>query len=125
MHTHPNARLTPLGRERLPRRYTEDHLPLPTLDAEAVINIRSAYKLLARYRSGGAAVLVDRRSVRRSQRRALDLPVQHRAMDLRHERSTLRRVDRGLSRSSLHCGPGGPRTFQRCKSRGPIALIRG
>jgi hypothetical protein len=30
MHTHPNARLTPLGLERLLRRYFEEHLPLPT-----------------------------------------------------------------------------------------------
>jgi hypothetical protein len=41
---------------------------LPELAAEAGISLRSAYKWLARYRSGGTTALVDRRSVRRTQR---------------------------------------------------------
>jgi hypothetical protein len=53
MHTHPNARLTPLGRERLLRRHIEERLRLPTLATQAGISIRTAYKWLARYRSGG------------------------------------------------------------------------
>ena len=97
MHTHPNARLTPLGRERLLRRHIEEHLPLPTLAAQAGISIRTAYKWLARYRAGGASALVDRRSVRRTQRRTLDPQQLQRAIDLRHERCTLRRVARVLA----------------------------
>ena len=97
MHTHPNARLTPLGRERLLRRHIEARLPLPTLAAQAGISIRTAYKWLARYRSGGASALVDRRSVRRSRRRTLDTQQLKRAVDLRHERCTLRRVARVLA----------------------------
>ena len=97
MHTHPNARLTPLGRERLLRRHIEEHLPLPTLAAEAGISIRSAYKWLARYRSGGAAALVDRRSVRRTQRRTLDPQQQQQATALRHERCTMRRIAKALA----------------------------
>ena len=72
MHTHPNARLTPLGRERLLRRHIHDRCPLSVLAAEAGISLRTAYKWLARYRSGGAVAL-------------------------RHERCTLRRVARVLS----------------------------
>jgi transposase len=97
MHTHPKARLTPLGRERLLRRHIEEHLPLLTLAAQAGINIRTAYKWLARYRSGGASALVDRRSVRRTQRRMLDPQQIQPAVDLRHERCTLRRVARVLA----------------------------
>jgi len=59
MHTHPNARLTPLGCERLLRRHIEDHLPLLVLAAQAGISVRTAYKWLVRYRSGGASALVD------------------------------------------------------------------
>ena len=84
MHTHPNARLTPLGRERLLRRHTEDHLPLSVLAAQAGISVRTAYKWLARYRLGGATALVDRRSVRRTQRRTLDpLQLQRAAVTFR------------------------------------------
>jgi transposase len=95
MHTHPNARLTPFGRERLLRRHIDHGENLAVLAAQSGISVRSAYKWLARYRSGGAAALVDRRRVRRTQRRTLD-PLQ-RAVDLRHERCTLRRVARVLA----------------------------
>jgi transposase len=92
MHTHPNPRLTLLRRERLLRRHIEDHMPLSVLAAQAGISVRTAYKWLARYRAGGVAALVDRRSVRRTQRRTLDPQQLQRAVHLRHERCTLRRV---------------------------------
>ena len=72
MHIHPNARVTSLGRERLLRRHIDHGESLASLGALAGISVRSAYKWLARYRSGVAAALVDRRSVRRSHRRTLD-----------------------------------------------------
>jgi hypothetical protein len=50
MHTHPNARLTPLGRERLLRRHIHERRPLSVLAAEVGISLRTAYKWLARYR---------------------------------------------------------------------------
>ena len=94
MHIHPNARVTSLGRERLLRRHIDHVESLASLAALAGISVRSAYKWLARYRSGGAAALVDRRSVRRSQRRTLDPQQLQRAVDLHHERCMLRRVAR-------------------------------
>ena len=97
MHTHPNARLTPLGRERLLRRHIHDRCTLSVLAAEAGISLRTAYTWLARYRSGGAAALVDRRRVRRTQRRTLNPQQLQHAVALRHERCTLRRVARVLS----------------------------
>ncbi len=97
MHTHPNARLTALGRERLVRRHIDEHVPLAELSAQAGISLRTAYKWLARFRSGGAAALVDRRSVRRSQRRTLDPQQQQQARALRHERCTMRRIANALA----------------------------
>jgi hypothetical protein len=82
MHTHPNARLTPLGRERLLRRHIDHGENLAFLAAQSGISVRTAYKWLARYRSGGASALVDRRSVRRTQRRTLDPLQLQRAVDL-------------------------------------------
>jgi transposase len=96
MHTHPNARLTPVGRERLVRRHIDQGIPLADLACQVGISLRTAYKWLARYRSGGAAALVDRRSVRRSQRRTLDPQQQQHARALRHERCTMRHHARML-----------------------------
>jgi len=86
MHTHANARLTQKGRLRLVSQHLNDHRPLAELASEAGISLRCAYKWLARYRSGGAASLADRRSVRRTQRRTLDPQHLQRAVELRHQR---------------------------------------
>ena len=92
MHTHPNARLTPLSRERLLRRHMDQGESLSALAAQAGISLRTAYKWLARFRSGGHTSLADRRSVRRTQRRTLDPQQLQQAVDLRHQRCTLRRI---------------------------------
>jgi hypothetical protein len=47
MHTHPNVRLTPLGRERLLRRHIEHCESLASLADQAGISVRSAYMWLA------------------------------------------------------------------------------
>ena len=92
MHTHANARLTQKGRLRLVSQHLNDHRPLADLAAEAGIFLRCAYKWLARYRAGDAAALVDRRSVRRTQRRSLDPQHLQRAVELRHKRLHLRHI---------------------------------
>jgi len=97
MHTHPNARLTPVGRERLVRRHIDQGIPLADLACQVGISLRTAYKWLARFRSGGAAALVDRRSVRRIQRRTLDPQQQQQARTLRYERCTMRRIAKDLT----------------------------
>ena len=66
------------------------------LATQAGISLRSAYKWLARYRTGGVAALADRRSVRRTQRRTLDPQQLQHAVDLRHQRCTLRRIAKVL-----------------------------
>ena len=97
MHGQPNARLTQRGRLRLVIQHLEEGRSLSELAAENGNSLRCAYRGLAHYRSGGVPSLADRRSVRRTQRRTLDpLQLQH-AVDLRHERCTLRRVARVLA----------------------------
>jgi transposase len=97
MHTHPNARLTAVGRERLVRRHIDEAVPLTNLASQAGISLRTAYKWLSRYRSGGASALVDRRSVRRNQRRTLDPQQEQQARALRHERCTMRCIAKDLA----------------------------
>jgi transposase len=97
MHSHPNARLTQTSRLRLLNRYLQDRRPLSELAAEAGISLRCAYKWLARYCSGGAASLADRRGVRRTQRRTLDPHQQQRYVELRHRRLHLRHIARLLA----------------------------
>jgi transposase InsO family protein len=97
MHTHANARLTQRGRLRLVSQHLNHHRSLAELAAEAGISLRCAYKWLARYRSGGAAALVDRRSVRRTQRWTLDPQHLQRAVELRHQRLHLRHIARLLA----------------------------
>jgi transposase InsO family protein len=92
MHTHPNARLTPLSRERLLRRHIDHGDPLAGFAAQAGISLRTAYKWLARFRSGGAMALADPRSVCRTQRRTLGPQQLQHAVNLRHQRCTIRRI---------------------------------
>jgi transposase len=97
MHSHPNARLTQKNRLRLINKHLQDRRPLAELAAEAGISLRCAYKWLARYRSGGAASLANRRSVRRSQGRTLAPQQQRHAVELRHQRLHLRHIARLLA----------------------------
>ena len=97
MHSHPNARLTQKSRLRLINQHLQDRRPLAELAAEAGISLRCTYKWLARYRSGGAASLADRRSVRRSQGRTLAPQQLQQAVDLRHQRLHLRHIARFLA----------------------------
>ena len=97
MHSHPNARLTHRGRLRLVTQHLEHGRSLAELAAENGISLRCAYRLLARYRSGGPASLAaDRRSVRRTQRRTLDPQQLQHAVNLRHQRLHLRHIARLL-----------------------------
>ena len=97
MPSHPNARLTQKGRLRPINQHLLHHRPLAELAAEAGISLRCAYKWLARYRSGGVAALMNRHSVRSSQRRTLDPHRLQCAVELRHQRLHLRHIARLLS----------------------------
>ncbi|MCP9796125.1 helix-turn-helix domain-containing protein [Cyanobium sp. Lug-B] len=106
MHTHPNARLTQIGRERLIRQHLDEGRSLAQLAADHGINERSARKWLARFRSGGPSALVNRRSVRRSQRRTLDPEQLQEAVELKHQRCTLPDDRSAAAGADQHHGPG-------------------
>ncbi|MCP9932389.1 helix-turn-helix domain-containing protein [Cyanobium sp. Candia 9D4] len=72
MHTHPNARLRPIG-VRLIGQLLEERRSLAQLAADHGISERTPSKWLAHFRSDGPAALADQRSVRRAQRRTLSL----------------------------------------------------
>ena len=93
MHSNPNARLTERGRHRRVSQHLKYSGSLSEL-ARQRISIRCVYRWLARYRSGAAASLADRRSMRQTKRRTLDLQQLQHALDLRHQRLHLRPIGR-------------------------------
>ncbi len=58
MHSDPTARLTVISRERLIRRHLDEGHPLKARACDVGISLRTAYKWLARYRSGGKSSLL-------------------------------------------------------------------
>jgi transposase InsO family protein len=60
--SHPNAKLTPSGRELLVRRIEHEGWGAPEAAEAAGVSRRTAYKWLARYRAEGAGGLHDRSS---------------------------------------------------------------
>ena len=79
------------------RQHIAAHLPLSTLAGLEGISILTAYKSLARYHSRYTTALVDRRSVRHTQRLTLDPRQLQRTVDLRDECCILRRVAKVLA----------------------------
>ena len=62
MNVHKNARMTVHGRVLLVKRIEEEGWRVSRAAEAAGVSTRTAYKWLARYRSGGEVVLCDRRS---------------------------------------------------------------
>jgi hypothetical protein len=113
MHSHPNARLTQKGRLRLVSQHLEHGRILAELVAEYGTRLRCVYRWLARYRPGCPASLVDRRSVRCTQRRTLDSQQLQHAVALIRQRLHLRHIARLLqapfftvARTLSHLGLG-------------------
>lgn len=79
------------------RRHIQDAEPLVDLAAQAGISLRTGYKCLASYRSGGRAGLVDRRCGHGTQQRTLGPQQLQQTVDLRRQCCTLRRIARLLA----------------------------
>ena len=62
MNIHKNARMTMHGRVLLVRRIVEERWRVADAAQAAGVSERTAYTWLARYRSGGATALADRKS---------------------------------------------------------------
>ncbi len=86
MRSHHNDLLIQKSRLRLVTQHMEHRGSIAELYTHSGTSLRSAYRCIARYRSGGPASLADRRSVRRSQGRTLDPQRLELTQGLRHHR---------------------------------------
>jgi transposase-like protein len=69
MNMHKNARLMPQGRLLLVQRITDHGWTVGSAAGAAGLSERQTYRWLARYRTGGAAALIDRSSAPKCCRR--------------------------------------------------------
>lgn len=92
MNVHKNARLTPLGRERLVKQVLERVFTPAAASAAAGVSSRTIYKWLSRFRNEGAAGLRDRRSRPRRLRCSLSSRQCQRIEQLRRERRPYREI---------------------------------
>lgn len=92
MNVHKNARLTPLGRERLVKQVLERVLTPAAASAAAGVSLRTVYKLLARYKKEGVPGLRDRTSRPRRFRCALNVRQREAIERLRRERRPYREI---------------------------------
>jgi len=92
MNMHKNARLTPLGRERVVKQVLEQGFTPAQASAEAGVSVRTVYKWLARHRDEGCAGLVDRCSRPQRLRNALSDRQRQAIERLRRERRPYREI---------------------------------
>ncbi|MGD1017486.1 MAG: leucine zipper domain-containing protein, partial [Roseiarcus sp.] len=95
MNIHKNARLTPIGRERLVRQIESGQTPEAAARAAGVCP-RTARKWLARYGSEGLAGLQDRSSRPHRLRRPTPASTVERIEALRRQRFTGQQIARDL-----------------------------
>ena len=88
MTLHRNAKTTPHMRALLVDRIRQQQWTPAAAAAAAGISVRSAYKWLARYRTGGAGALEDRASTPQHQPRRTSPAVTARILAARYERRT-------------------------------------
>lgn len=88
MKLHRNAKTTPHMRALLVDRIRHQHWTPATAASAAGISVRSAYKWLARHRTGGASALQDRASTPHHQPRRTAPAVTARIVAARYERRT-------------------------------------
>jgi len=102
MNIHQNAKLTPLGRERLVERMLGGQSPGAAARAEGVCP-RTARKWLSRYKAEGAAGLQDRSSRPKKLRRPTATKIVNRIIALRRQRWTGKHIacDVGVSPATV------------------------
>ena len=106
MNSHKHARLTPKGRALLVSRVLEEGWTMAAAAQAAGVSRRSGYKWLARFRSEGAAGLLDRSSRPRRSPRACSAQELEQFEQRRRQRVPLWRIaresKRGLATLSRH-----------------------
>ena len=96
MNTHKNARLTPLGRERVVKQVLERISTPAVASAAAGVSLRTVYKWLARFRIEGSAGLRDRASRPKRLRCGLSDRQRLRIEQLRRERRPYREIAKAV-----------------------------
>lgn len=115
MNVHKNARLTPLGREELVRRWESGSAP-QAISRDMGVSVTTVYKWLRRYRHEGVNGLVDRSSRPRRLRAPTPEPVRKRILSLRRARLSGIRIARELGVS--------PATVSRVLRRARLSRAR-
>jgi transposase InsO family protein len=100
MNMHKNARLTPLGRERLVKQVLERVLTPAAASAAAGVSVRTIYKWIARYKAEGSLGLRDRSSRPKRLRCALSEKQRSLIERLRRDRRPYREISKRV-RASL------------------------
>ena len=100
MNMHKNARLTPLGRERLVKQVLERVLTPAAASAAAGVSVRTIYKWIACYKAEGAPGLRDRGSRPKRLRCALSEKQRSLIERLRRDRRPYREIAK-LARAPL------------------------
>lgn len=103
MNMHENARMTVRGRVLLVKRIEEDGWRIAAAAEAAGVSVRTAYKWLVRFRSGGEAKLADRSSAPHRTPRATPQATVAAVEALRRQRRTGPAIarDLGLPRSTV------------------------
>ena len=96
MNVHKNARLTPIGRERVVKQVLERVLTPAAASAAAGVSLRTIRKGLSRFRNEGRLGLLDRSSRPRRLRCALSVRQRQRIEQLRRERRSYREIAQGV-----------------------------
>ena len=115
MNIHNNARLTPLGRERLVRMMLKGQTPQAAARASGVCP-RTARKWLARFKAEGLTGLRDRSSRPHRLRRPTPVTSVDRIIALRRQRWTGKHIARTLAVS--------PATVSRVLKRAGISRLK-
>jgi transposase InsO family protein len=115
MNIHKNARLTPIGRERLVAAMLSGRTPEAAARAAGVC-ARTAYKWLARFKAEGAAGLADRSSRPRRLRRPTSLDCVNEIIALRRQRLCGKHIAKRVGVS--------PATVSRALRRAGLSRMR-
>jgi len=115
MNIHKNARLTPLGRERLVKLMLSGQIPEAAARATGVCP-RTARKWLARYKADGAAGLLDRSSRPKKLRKPTPAKTVRQIIELRRKRWTGKHIARETGVS--------PATVSRVLKRAGLSRLK-
>lgn len=124
MNMHKNARMTPFGRERVVRQVVEGQLAAVEAAQLAGISVRSLYKWVRRFRTEGAAGMLDRHCRPRRVRCALTgkqkIAIERLRRDRRTYREICQRIKAPLSTVARFAASIGLNRLERLEPKAPV-----